>query len=560
MIGFQATDEKRLDRPVFKTIEQACEIEQMHDRKPVYLIPTIAVLSCCFAPSARSAEDFVFRHENVMGTSLELRVRAATPQAAAAAETRVLAEIDRLSAVFSGYDATSELSRLQKTPNTPTKVSPELLAILQASDYWTEKSGGAFDPRVEPLTRLWSNAAKADRPPSAAEIADVLKKIRVPAWKLDAANGLVEYRSDQPVSLNAIAKGYIVGKAANRAFTGDRTVLGVLLNVGGDLRVAGDMTARIGVASPFHDSETSDPITRIEVRDKAVATSGDYKRGFQIQGKWYSHIFDPRTGRPVDHVTGATVIAADSTTADALATICNVLSIDESLRLVQSIPGVECLLIAGDGRITRTEGFNRYEAPLVKRTSSQEKERAKNGEIAGEKRSPAGDATSGSEFELAIKFEIESKNNNGRRYRRPYVAIWIEDKEGRSLRTVILWVSLGGAGPERWIHELKRWHRDDKARRESDDLDLLHTIARATSVPGVYEAIWDGKDDHGKAVPNGEYTLFIEAAREHGTYQIIRKAITLEGKPFAAQMKGNVEIKSASLAYRRVSTPREAAK
>jgi thiamine biosynthesis lipoprotein ApbE len=534
-------------------------MEQMHCRKRVRLIPTIAVVSC-IATSARSAEDFVFRHENVMGTSLELRVRATTPRAATAAETRVLAEIDRLSAIFSGYDAESEFSKLQKTPHSPIKVSPELLTILKAADYWMEKSGGAFDPRVESLTRLWTRAAKADRAPSAAELADVLQKIRAPAWRIESTSGLVEYRSDQPVSLNAIAKGYIVGKAAVRAFEGDRSVLGVLLNIGGDLRVAGDMTARIGVASPFHDSETSAPITRVEVRDKAVATSGNYKRGFQIQGKWYSHIFDPRTGRPVDHVTGATVIAADSTTADALATICNVLSIDESLRLVKSIPGVECLLISGDGRIARSDGFNRYEAPLEKTQSAQVNPKAKSEAGSTDGRSPAADAASGAEFELAIKFEIESKNNNGRRYRRPYVAIWIEDKEGRSLRTVILWVSLGGAGPERWIHELKRWHRDDKARRESDDLDLLHTMARATSVPGVYEAIWDGKDDHGKAVPDGEYTLFIEAAREHGTYQIIRKPIILERKPFTAQLKGDIEIKSASIAYRKVSTTREAAK
>ena len=84
-----------------------------------------------------------------------------------------------------------------------------------------------------------------------------------------------------------------------------------------------------------------------------------------------------------------------------------------------------------------------------------------------------------------------------------------------------------------------------------DKTDLFATIARPTRPPGKYEVLWDGKDDHGKPLTRGEYTLFIEAAREHGTYQIIRKQVTLAGKPFAEELKGNVEIKSASVEYRR---------
>ena len=100
---------------------------------------------------------------------------------------------------------------------------------------------------------------------------------------------------------------------------------GLLLNVGGDLRACGDAPRTIGIAPARGDSETSEPSASIEVRDRAVATSGDSQRGLQINGRWYSHIFDPRSGLPADGVAGATVIAERSADADALATILNVL-------------------------------------------------------------------------------------------------------------------------------------------------------------------------------------------------------------------------------------------
>ena len=76
-------------------------------------------------------------------------------------------------------------------------------------------------------------------------------------------------------------------------------------------------------------------------------------------------------------------------------------------------------------------------------------------------------------------------------------------------------------------------------------------VARPTRPPGRYSIIWDGTDNHGKPLGRGQYTLCIDAAREHGTYQGIRTTVTLDGEPFAEELQGNVEIKSASIAYRR---------
>jgi hypothetical protein len=131
------------------------------------------------------------------------------------------------------------------------------------------------------------------------------------------------------------------------------------------------------------------------------------------------------------------------------------------------------------------------------------------------------------------------------------VAVWIEDENEKPVRTLELWLSMTGPGFERWLPDLKRWSDFDDIRRRAEKTDLAHTISRPTRQPGKYSVIWNGKDDENQPLPEGEYTISIEVAREHGTYQIIRKKVNFAGKPFTEELKGNAEIKSAALEYRR---------
>ena len=116
-----------------------------------------------------------------------------------------------------------------------------------------------------------------------------------------------------------------MGHAADAALAA-AGVTAVVLNIGGDLVIRGAWTEPVNIADPVDDSENSAPIARLLVRNRAVATSGNYRRGVQIGGRFYSHIVDPRTGQPVDHVISSTVIAADPATAGALATAFSVLT------------------------------------------------------------------------------------------------------------------------------------------------------------------------------------------------------------------------------------------
>ncbi len=203
-----------------------------------------------------------------MGTSLELRVLADSDAAARRAEHSVLAEIDRLSAIFSGYDPTSEFRRWQSGPKTPIAVSGELFEVLRASDHWREASGGAFEPRVQVLSALWSNAERLGRLPKASELAEAKAVLAQPAWRLEGRTAT--RLSDVPVTLNAIAKGFIVERAAESGVKAGAR--GLLLNVGGDLRVCGDFTQTIGIAEGLEDPtpKAPRPIAIVALKNRAL--------------------------------------------------------------------------------------------------------------------------------------------------------------------------------------------------------------------------------------------------------------------------------------------------
>jgi hypothetical protein len=126
------------------------------------------------------------------------------------------------------------------------------------------------------------------------------------------------------------------------------------------------------------------------------------------------------------------------------------------------------------------------------------------------------------------------------RFRRPFVAVWIENKKKESVKTVTLWYN-----KPRWLPDLKRWY--SKNQKMMTDFSAMQTISSATRSSGEYTLIWDGLEENEKAVPSGTYTVYIEAAREHGTYQLTKQQIDWKGKPQHIDLKGGVEITAASL-------------
>lgn len=496
---------------------------------------TLLGLAASTLAHSRKTHEFVFHHENVMGTSLELLVQADGPESARLAETRVLQEIDRLARKFSTYHRHSELSKWLATTGEHVAISPELLELLKLAEKYRTLSGGAFDARAAVFTELWRACQRAGHIPSNGDLAIASARLNGAPYELDELHGTARRLNDCPLSFDAIAKGFIVERAAQRALAPELGVRGVLLNVGGDMRLCGTLRGPIGLVRPAHDLEGSPPLTAIAVSNASIATSGGSQRTFSINNHKYSHIIDPRSGQPVHAVASATVVAPSGAQADALATLFNVLDPAESLEMANSIPGVECLLVTNQGTLLRSTGFGAYELPGQEYATLP----------------PTGDGSSwGDHHELLVHFEIDRPARLEGPYRRPYVVIWAENDQGHAVRTVSLWVSLGGSGPDQWLPDLTRWYRGDPVRSLSDKKNMVYTIARPTRPPGKYTVVWDGSDDKRAPLPAGNYTISVETAREHGTHQLIRKQVTLGEQSFTIDLGGNPELKSVVLEYR----------
>lgn len=149
---------------------------------------------------------------------------------------------------------------------------------------------------------------------------------------------------------------------------------------------------------------------------------------------------------------------------------------------------------------------------------------------------------------MLLEVAINKPSNPGRGYRRPYVAAWLTDKDGFPVRTILLWVQQDAKG-RRWVPDLRKWNADDRIRGIVDDNDLVDAVSGPTRSAGIHKVGWDGLDDNAEPLPPGTYTLHIEAAREHGTYQIIREKLELGEKTFELDLKGNEEIKSVHVKY-----------
>lgn len=507
----------------------------------LFSIPIIGLFLLLFCASgehslARGERQYTFHHENVLGTSLELKFAAASLADAEKAEAAALAEIDREAKILSAYDPASEFSRWLKTSHQPVPVSPELFEVLNLFDQWRARTGGALDASAEVVGRVWKAAAVRQQLPSQEELSAAVQSVRRTHWQLDAATHSAIHLSDAPLALNSFAKSYIVNRATDAAMKAAR-VNTAIVNIGGDLVVRGQLAEPVRIADPQSDAENSDPIARLLIRNRAVATSGNYRRGVQIGDRWYSHIVDPRTALPVDHVISATVVAPNAADAGALATSFCVLAPEESLKLAASLPEVECMLMTKDGKQLASRGWSALEAPHAS---------VVNRSVAG---SPAALQAWDASFELVINLEIA--HLEAQRARRPFVAVWVEDKDKFPVRTLALWFD-----KTRWLPELKSWYRGDRLRSMAEGTDITSSVSSATRSPGKYTLKWDGKDDKGKLVKPGKYTVFIEASREHGTYQLIRQEMDFTGVPKQINLPGNVEIASASLDYHKRTTSR----
>jgi thiamine biosynthesis lipoprotein ApbE len=464
----------------------------------------------------------------VLGTSLEIKLRTSDRVEAKRAEAAALGEIDRSNAILSAWQPTSEFSRWTRTHGTAEHISPELFQVLGLFEEWHKLTDGALDASAETAVRMWKQAGSKGIEPSATELVTAVRTMQQPHWRLDPTNGTATHLDDAPIALNSFAKSYIADRAAKAALATGAT--GVMLNLGGDIVLRGAITERIAIADPRADAENDRPMDVVQLSNRTIATSGTYRRGVDIHGQHFSHIIDPRTAEPAESVLSSTVVAPNASEAGALATAFSVMTPAQSRQLAARLGDVDFLLITDTGEIVESPGWSRLELPHAQLFHLQ---------LASYSPTDRELSLPAAKLDLVITLELASVDDP--RYRRPYVSVWVEDKNHVVVKTIALWYR-----KPRYLPELRSWYRE----ASSGGSDPSMTISSATRPPGKYTLRWDGDDDSGKPKAPGPYTICIEAAREHGTYQLMRQEIDFDGRtPRQISLPGNTEIAGVTLDY-----------
>ena len=243
--------------------------------------------------------------------------------------------------------ADSELSSFNASPaGKIVELSSPLMEVLRRAMEISARSDGAFDVTCRPVLQLWKQAGKAGRLPDETALRDALQRVGYTKIKL-RETGAEKQTEGVSVDLGGIAKGYGIDRALEAIR--DSGCEGGLVDVGGDIRCFGRSRSgrkwRIGIRNPF-DPRSEKMLAVAALDDGAVCTSGNYFRFTEIDGRRYSHIVDPRTGRPVDAAPSVTVVAPTAITADAWATALSVLGADGLARLEKE-EGVEAMMIVG---------------------------------------------------------------------------------------------------------------------------------------------------------------------------------------------------------------------
>jgi len=336
----------------------------------------VVLVSLCFFAllgCEQSVKQRVYTLEGrTMGTTYH--ITAVVKPGVNIVENPLQIEVDKLleniNQVMSTYIVDSELSLLNRVEaNKPTVVSEQLFSVLSLSRAVSDLSSGAFDITVGPLVNLWGfgPTEQKDQQPEPAKIEQTLAQVGYQHIALDKERLQVTKTANVYIDLSAVAKGY--GADAVAELLEHHGISDYMVELGGEIALAGNNASgvgwRIGVEQPtLAQTGVIEAVTTVK---GGIATSGDYRNYFEVEGRRFSHTIDPATGYPIAHtLASVTVVAASAAKADALATAINVLGPDRGYTLAVNKKIAAYFIIRHkDGFITKaTPEFSQYRVTL----------------------------------------------------------------------------------------------------------------------------------------------------------------------------------------------------
>ena len=300
-----------------------------------------------------------------MGTTYNIKYWSESEQVPEDIQAKVDAELVHINKLMSTYDPSSELSLFNETKGTePYVLSAETMLVMSEAIKIANLSNGYLDITVGPLVNLWGFGpqAKPEIIPSDAEITAI--KTQVGFEKLTLAdNSVIRSHPDMYVDLSTVAKGYGVDRVAE--IVESFGISNYLVEIGGEMRVAGEKLNgqqwRIAIEKPVTMERAVQEV--ISVGNNAIATSGDYRNYYEEDGVRYSHLIDPKTGKPIQHnLVSVTVVHPSCLSADGFSTAIAVMGKEAGLQMALE-NNLSVLLITrenGEFKEYTTPGFESF--------------------------------------------------------------------------------------------------------------------------------------------------------------------------------------------------------
>ena len=261
--------------------------------------------------------------------SVKLASSGLTPDQDRATAREIALRIGRVDALMSTWQPESQLSQWNASRSTePVPVAAETLAVFDIARAVSEASGGAFDVTVGPLVQAWGFGSEGRKqPPDPVLLAQLRSRVGYQQLEIDLEAGtLAKRRAELEADLSAVAKGFAVDEVGRGLESLGHA--SYLVEIGGELRARGTHLDgepwRVAIETPNPGGRSIHKV--VELRELSMATSGDYRNYYEVEGRRISHTIDPRTGAPIEHrLVSVTVLHPEAAWADAWATALNVL-------------------------------------------------------------------------------------------------------------------------------------------------------------------------------------------------------------------------------------------
>jgi len=291
----------------------------------------------------------------LMGTAVSITAEGPDRAALQAAVEAAYREMQRLSDMMNHYDRASVVSAVNAAAGKhAVPIPPELADVLAQARRVSERTKGAFDITVGALS-VWRFRPGNEYVPTKAEIAARLPKVDFRKIKIVEEEKASAFLAEpgMRIDLGGIAKLPIL--EAGRRTLEARGVRRALLNGGGDVVAHSDGPPwRVGVRDPRAPERLLGAVALVR---GAVASSGDYERFFERDGRRYHHVLDPRTGYPAEDARGVTLVATEAQAVNGLGPAIMVLGLEAGKKLVAGTPGVEAVIVGRDGTLWRSPGL-----------------------------------------------------------------------------------------------------------------------------------------------------------------------------------------------------------